>query len=409
MPQFRYTAIDKTGHRTTQKAFSSSVEELQQQLAAQELTVVAINVEASNVNNKLKLTQQDQIYFSQNISILLTSGMSLGEVMRTITEDAPSKSAGIIFASLHNQLEQGATFAEALRQYPRAFDKVFVALVEAGEASGHLAEVLSNIADHTQRMSRISSQAKNAMMYPSFIFGALVMLTLMIAYFVIPKITTVFTSLNVKLPITTKILVAGSSFLIKSPLLSIGTIIILVVSILIFAKSRRGSQIMLRLIMIIPQVKRVMLFLDLSRYCGTMSLLLTTGVPFQIAMQISSEIIHSPTLKKDFERITNNLMSGHAIKDLLQQSHLPKSLISLIDIGEKSGSLDKIFALMGEHYESQFENNLKGLVSLIEPVMTLLVGLVVAGVVLSIITPIYQTVGSLGASADSAATPSGGP
>src|SRR3989344_1516922 len=207
MPQFRYVAINQSGKKVKESLASSSREEVMTYLTSQNMVPVEIRDITFRGRGRRDLKTSEKVFFTQNVSVLLTSGISLGEALAIIANDTPNKKSAQFYESIRIDLEKGAPLSKALSKYPTTFDTIYLSLIEAGENSGELAGVMDNLAKSIEKDERTVHQVKSAMVYPGIILITLVIMGLAITFFVLPKIIQVFESLEVKLPVTTQLLI----------------------------------------------------------------------------------------------------------------------------------------------------------------------------------------------------------
>ncbi len=397
MPAFRYTVIDPTGKRISQTMNASNKREVATFLAKNNYFIVAINEKTAKglLKGSQKISPKDKIFFTQNVSVLLASGVSLGEAISIIAEDANSKSMTVFCSALQDELEKGTPLSKALSLYPDNFDSVYISLVNAGENSGQLDVVMNNLAKGMQKDIRTIQQVKSALLYPAFVLASLFVLGLIVVFFVLPKISTIFEQLNVSLPITTRALIAFSKFTSAHPILILASLIIGGIATVLYFRSRWSKKLIGILASRLPVLKKIIFHLDLLRLSSTLSLLLNAGLPIQEAIKIAASTIKNPRLQQQFETVTPKLASGRSLGQVLHEVTLPKTFISLVAVGERSGNIATIFASLAEHYEDLLDTSIKDFTGIIEPVLTLFVGLMVAGVIASVMVPLYSFIGSI--------------
>ncbi len=398
MPLFRYTVIDPSGKRITQSMTAGSKREVAAYLAKNDYFIVDINEKSGKKTGRTKeIASKDKIFFTQNISVLLASGVSLGEAISIIAEDANSKTMTLFCATLQDELERGLPLSKALAHYPESFDPVYISLVTAGENSGQLDQIMSNLAKSMQKDVRTVQQVKSALLYPVFVLASLLVLGVLILFFVLPKIATIFEQLNAKLPLATRLLIRLSKFATHQPIILITIFVLLIVAGFFLLRWRKAQQFLGAMVIRLPLVKQIILHLDLSRLSSTLALLLNAGVPIQEAIRIAAGTVKNPKLSQEFQDSTQKLASGRGLAQVLHEVSLPKTFISLVAVGERSGNIATIFSSLAEHYEDLLDAAIKDFTAILEPVLTLFVGLIVAGAIVTIMLPLYQFIGQLDA------------
>ncbi len=397
MPQFNYTAVDGQGRRVTQVITATSKIDVANMLKQNNLFVLEI-AEIAEHRRKLpkRLSMTDRIFFSQNIATLLSSGMSLSASLAAISEDTENRGIIPLYVAIRHDLERGFPFAKALSRYPEIFDNIYVSLIQAGENSGKLEDVMQQLADRLEKDSRTINQVRSALMYPTLILSSLFVLGGLIITFVLPKLIPVFTDLKVKLPITTRMLIGLSQLITHHTVVFFSSLAVMAVLAVLIYRSRWGKRTIATASVHIPVVSKMINYLDMARIASTMSLLLSAGVPIQKAIEIASGTVKNPKLKIQLETAAKDLATGSTLAQSLSNSTLPKTFVALIGVGERSGNIDKIFGTLADHYEDLLDTSVKSFTGLIEPILTLFVGLIVGGTVLSVMVPIYSVVGNFG-------------
>lgn len=395
MPEFTYTAVDQSGKRLKKTVYANSVAEIQAQLQQGNMFIVDVRQSAGRSKKHKGLSLADKVFFTQNVATLLESGMSLGEGLKVVADDTSNKDAVALYNAIRSDVGQGISFARSLSAHPESFDEVYISLVEAGENSGKLSIVLRDLAKNLEKDALTISQVKSAFMYPAFIMAVLIVLGLIIMIFVVPRIIPVFKELNAKLPITTVLLLDLSTFVLAHPLWTVAGIGAFIVGVVVFFRSHMGTIAYGYIITHTPLIKGIISNLDLSRISSTMALLIASGVPIQQAITISSATIKNPRLRRQFYGTSRKIATGRSFSEAFQDVDLPKTFIALVAVGERSGNIAGIFQTLATHYGEQLDTTVKNFVSLIEPFLTLIVGLVVGTVVISILYPIYQVIGNL--------------
>lgn len=395
MPQFKYTAINAQGKKIKDTLQSTSHDEVVNYLTSRQLVAVEVTELSTKNGGSKNLKTNEKIYFTQNISVLLSSGISLGESLSIIANDTTNKQSASFYESIRVDLEQGTPLSKALSKYPKTFDSIYISLIEAGENSGELASVMENLAKGIEKDARTLHQIKSAMVYPALVLGTLVVMGIGIIFFVLPKITEVFTSLNVDLPFVTQLLVSFGGFVNKQPLLTVAALVFVIIALSVLSRIPSLRTAAIRGTMKLPLIRDLVRHLDLTRLSSTLSLLLGAGVPIQNALKIASGTIVNPRLSHEFSEVSTKLSSGIALGQALYQTDLPKTFVALVSVGERSGKIASIFNTLAEHYEELFDTSVKNFTGAIEPVMTLFVGVMVGGAVVTIMLPIYQFMGNL--------------
>jgi type IV pilus assembly protein PilC len=396
MPQFKYTVVDPTGKRYSKIITADDKNTVIALLRKSNLYVVEVKDATKQLFSQGKnLSTVDKIFFTQNIAVLLSSGVSLGEALSIIAEDTANKAKSTLYEAIRSDLESGYPLSTALSHYPNTFDPIYLSLVKAGESSGELDTILNSLAKSLEKDARTKNQVKSAFVYPALILASLVGLSVVLVVFVLPKLTKVFEDLRVELPITTRILV-GISSLVTNNLLVSGILFVgIIVGGIFLLQVPAVKDFAAKAAHKFPYIKNILLNSDLVHLSSTLALLLNAGVPIQNALDISAGTVGNPRLQNELKQTVTKISTGRMLSQSLRETSLPKTFVALIGAGEQSGKIASIMETLNEHYQELLDTSIKNFTALLEPALTLIVGLVVGGVVISVLLPIYQFIGNL--------------
>lgn len=337
---------------------------------------------------RLKLI--DKVMFAKHLAVMIKAGMSIDSAIETI-KDNSSPLMFKIMSDVFVEIRKGNSLSSSLKRHPKDFDLLFVNMVAAGEKGGNLAKNLGLLAIQQQKSYELRKKIKSASIYPSVVILAIVGLTAVISKFVLPKIINFFSSLNVELPWTTKLLIASANFLTKYWLwILIGMAIIVVVwnIMLRFGKSRL---LLHAFILKIPVLGKLTANMSLALFCKTLASLLNSGITIDQSLQIVSDTMTNEVYRQNTINIYHQVLKGKSLADSLShKKHFPNMVSRMTMVGEESGNLSEVLDHLAEFYELEVDNTTKNLSSLLEPVLLVLIGLVVGFVAMSIINPIYD-------------------
>lgn len=404
MPSFKYLAVDKSGKPMRAAMHANSESEVAASLTAQGLTVVNVEEEGKLMAKRVTFAQrgiglQDKINLTRHLSIMIQAGLPLVPALDVLQKDLPNKKLQSVLAEARGQLEAGKTFSETLARYPQYFDETFIAILQAGEVSGKLAEVLQSLAAKFEQDQEIRAKITSALMYPIVVVFGLVLVGLLMITFVVPKVTSTFERMDMTLPITLRMMAAISKIVaynyFLSALVAVGGLLGAIFFIRWFWHTKARTKITNRL----PVVSQLLHLLDLTTLTSTLALLLESGVPIIRAIHISVGPVTDLDLKNLLLKTEEGMRSGKSLADGLRQAPkklIPPLLIQIVEVGERTGQLHKVLRQVSGFYGAEVTNRLKNLASLIEPILMLVIGAAVGVMVVSIIAPIYKLVGQVG-------------
>src|SRR3989339_287636 len=374
---FIYKIADQAGKITTGQIEASSNNEARARLASQNGTVLNL-VEAKARTSITK------------------AGMPLDEGLETLMVQSSAAMSAKIKVILAD-VRQGNSLSSALRKIPKVFDSMFVNMVMAGEAGGKLEQNLEIVAVQQAKNYTLRSKIKAAMMYPTVVFFAIIGLIGVISAFVLPKLLGFFTTLHAKLPISTRILLASSQFLVKYWAWILIFIIALVITVKVMGKFAKTRLIIHQIILKIPIFGKIGRNLNLAIFCRSLSSLLNSGVTIDQALHIVADTVTNDVYKQRITLVYHQVLQGLAMSDILaKDKHFPILLSRMARVGERSGKLSETLDYLADFYETEVDNVTKNLSTMLEPALLVFIGLVVGFVAMSIINPIYELTSKVG-------------
>jgi len=341
------------------------------------------------------LSTNEKIGLMSNLSTMLTAGIPILEAVDSLELDAKGNTK-IVLQELRTDLNEGERVYSTMSKFPRVFDKVMVSLVKASEEAGTLNQILKDLKESIKKEAEFTDKIKSALTYPVLILIIFMAVLLMILIVVIPKISTVFSRLSVQLPLPTRILIIASNLILHNTvplLLVLGVLVLLFIVIY-----RRNRGLILAPLLSLPIISDLVRKIDLTRFSHSMYLLLSSGLPISAALSLVQDVV----IRKDIAHIISQtreiIISGGKLSEGLKKGNrvVPAIMIKLIEVGDKTGTLDKSMQDVSEYMEYEVSNRLQTITVLLEPIMLVFVGIVVGGMMLAIIAPIYGLIGQVG-------------
>lgn len=332
------------------------------------------------------------IHTAKNLSAMLGAGLSLSRALSVIERQSSNKSLKKITTGLSDSIKKGSSFHEALAQYPKVFSELFIAMTRAGEESGSLSSSLSVVALQMERSEELSRKIKGAMIYPSIVITAIIIVGILMLMYVVPTLTSTFESLGVQVPLATRVIVAISNFMVAHSVIVLGTIVLLVFGGIAFVRSKIGGSIVLAGALYLPVVGELARETYAARASRTLSSLLSSGVPILDALSITKEVVHAGVFAKVVEEAEARVKKGELLSaSFAENEHLYPILMSeMLLVGEETGKVAEMLKQIAEFYEADVAEKTKDLSTIIEPVLMLLIGAVVGVFAVSMIAPIYS-------------------
>ncbi len=342
------------------------------------------------------LSSGDKIALISNLYTMLNAGIPILEVVDSLLEDSKGSQKKLL-QTMRQDLGQGQHMYITFAKFPKIFDKVTVSIIKSSEESGTLDTALEDLKINIRKQIEFDDKIRSALIYPAFILVVFVLVMLVILVVVIPKISTVFSQLNVTLPLPTKIMIFLSNALVTYTLPIAGVAIVLIAAFIYLFKQYK--MIFVRAMTSLPLVSLLTQQIDLTRFTRSLYLLLNAGLPITVALELTQDVVIKKNISNAIKHAKNYVYSGKKLSEGFKDSKkvIPPIMIKIIEAGERSGSLDKSMLDVSEYLDYQVSNTLKTLTALIEPIMLVGVGILVGGMMMSIIAPIYQLIGQVGA------------
>ncbi|NBO22091.1 type II secretion system F family protein [bacterium] len=399
MAIFVYTAKDSLGNTRTGTVEALNQDSALNLLKNQDLVVVSIKVRGTSLSEKfedlLGVSKEDVTAFTRELSTMLNSGLPLSRAMQISYEQVQNPNFKKILMEIAKDIDSGTSLAGALSRYPNVFDMPYVSLIKAGESSGKLDTIMQRIAAEYEAIRDLESRLRAALIYPVIVLIVMFLVILVLVVYVVPKLTEIFTSLNQQLPWHTQLLVNTSNLLINYWFIFVGLAVIGVILFRSFYLTDAGKIAIYRLLISIPALGKVIKQADISNYLKTLALLVSSGVSITEALQNSAKVTNNPFLTKASLEASSYVEKGNALSDYFRSNKFFDPIIpSMVKIGEETGKIDEMLNRVADNYANDSSYAIKGLSSALEPVILVILGVSVGGIVLSVITPIYSLVGS---------------
>lgn len=346
-------------------------------------------VEKRAKNYKLKL--QDLAVFTQQLASMLEAGLPLITSLEALQEQTENPVFQVIIREVRGEIAAGNSFSDSVKKFPNAFPALFVSMVEAGEASGGLAEILSKVALYFESTVRLVKKVKSAMTYPIAVIGLAVILVNVLLIFVIPVFAEMFADFGAKLPAPTQALIDLSDFLKGNFFyLAIATFI-LYKFWMRFIKTPKGRRVKDRLLFRVPVFGNLLLKIALSRFCRTYATLIRSGVPILRTLEIVASSSNKVQIEDACKDISKHISAGGQVSEVLaSNTFFPPMMKHMVRAGESTGNVDGMMEKVADFYDTESETIIASLTSLIEPMLIVFLGVVVGGIVMAMFLPIFQ-------------------
>ena len=397
MALYSYEAFSKDGKKVKGVIDATSQAVVREQLVRQELYPIAIYLatEESRLNLFQRLMQgnvtlKEKILFTKQLSVLLKSGVPLLQSLELLVDQFKGRLHSVLI-QIKDEVKEGKPLADAMSQYPKIFDSIYVQLVRAGEASGKLDEILLRLTEFLERTAQIKSRIRSAMQYPIVQMVIAVGVVLILLTAVVPQLEGLFEAQGDNLPTTTKIMLAVSE-VVQSYFLVVIAVIGIVTAAFIYWKNTQSGKIFLdKMKLKLPAIKYVTRTNAVVQFCYTLGLLIESGVNLAEALDIVVKIIDNSVLRHALVEARDKIIKQGKIAQYLKETGVfPPIAIYLIQTGEETGQLGQMLLLVAQNYETDLGEMIDRATGLISPIMLIFMALVVGFIIMAIAGPIMQ-------------------
>jgi type II secretory pathway component PulF len=398
MANFSYRAVDEDANILTGKLQARDENDLEQKLNVQGLTLIE-GVKASILvlgKSKIAFTQQELANFSYFLHLIVSSGMPILSGLTDLMENKENEKVSLVAGLIHGKVDAGMSLSDAMQEYPGLFPEYYVQMIKAGEVSSNLEKMLADIMRYLEWQINFKKTVRSALAYPSIVLGAVFLLITALFTFVFPRLITILVGLRVELPLPTRVIMAGSGFFSAhffAILMSVGAIFVATKLWLATYEGRRKRD---SLLLRIPFLGNLIRKIDLSRYCKTMATLHAAGLNIVQTLTVSAAVVQNIIISEGLASVTESVVNGEGIAPSMQKTGVfPSLVVTMISIGEKTGNLDSAFQRVCDMFDREVPETLKKVLSYMEPLIIVMLGVIVLGVLLSVFLPIYKVVGGI--------------
>ena len=398
MGAFEYIAVDAAGKEQKGVMEGETPRQVRQLLREKSLFPVEVTeVKEKQKNSGLKISfgggisANDLAMFTRQLATLVNAAMPLETALKAVAEQTEQPKIQSIVLSVRSRVMEGHTFADGLKDFPKAFPELYIATVAAGEQSGHLDTVLERLADYTESRQELKQKIQQAMIYPVVLTVLAVSIVSLMLVYVVPKVVGVFSDTGRELPGTTQFLIASSEFLQSYGLLLVIALIAAGLGFNRLLKNSRPKMAFDKFLLKLPLVSKLVRGFNTARFTRTFSILTGAGVPVLESLRISNEVVSSAPMKQAVEDASHRIREGAAIGESLGKSgYFPPICVHLIASGESSGQLENMLGRAAQNQEREMDGLIATLLGILEPAVIVGMGVVVTFIVLSILMPIFQ-------------------
>ena len=396
MPVFEYTARTVSGDETSGTIDLPTRDDVVKHLRQNRMVVVRVR-EKQKKTRKVRVPTRDVVIFTRQFATMINSGLPLVQALDILAKQTDNKALSDVTKQVVYDVESGNTLADALEKHPNAFTQLFVNMVAAGEAGGILDTILLRLATFLEKNDAIVRKVKSAMIYPAVIFSVAGIAIVILLIFVIPTFQVMFASVNLQLPLPTRIVINMSSILQGwwwAFALGIGGAVFAIKQ---YYKTDNGQLVLDNLLLHIPVLGDMLRKSAVSRFTRTLGTLLSSGVSILDGLEITARTSGNRVIHDAIMLSRGSIAGGDTIASPLEKSGVfPPMVTSMIAVGEATGGLDEMLSKIADFYDDEVDTAVGALLSLMEPVMIVVLGVIVGGMIVAMYLPIFDMINAVG-------------
>lgn len=402
MPTYTYTAKTLGGQTEKGSREAASEAELARILREEGLILTSVQLAQAAAKKGTRkfvglfsfgrVPLVEKMMFAEHLSVMIGAGLALTRALEALSSQTKNRLFSRALIQINEDVKRGSSFADSLAQYPKIFSELFVNMVKVGEASGNLEKVLKILAYQMKKDHEMISRVKSAMIYPMIIVLAVLAVGALMMILVVPKLTQIFREMHTELPLTTRLVIFISDWLSQHWLWGILIAALLIFVIRALARTRRGSSFIDWLILKLPVFGEISKKINSGRLALTLGSLIESGVPIVSGLQIVAGTLSNKNFSQSLKEAAGAIQKGEPFsKSLKKYPQLYPAMVNqMVEVGEETGTLGEILTKLAGFYEEEVANVTKGLASIIEPILMIIIGVVVGFFAVSMIQPMYS-------------------
>ncbi len=402
MPEYTWRGVNRKGKKKKGEMEADSENFVRLTLRRQGIEPTKIKPKAKDLfaNVKFlqpKVTEKDIVIMTRQFATMIDAGLPLVQCLEILFSQQDNRTFKRILKNIKEDVEEGSTFADALKRHPDVFDNLFVNLVAAGEIGGILDIILNRLAAYIEKAAKLKKKVKGAMTYPIVVTVIAVMVVAVILIFVIPVFETMFADFGKALPVPTQIVVAMSEFLQNYILYIVVGFVLFVFAFRRFYKTDKGRALVDRLLLKVPVFGMLIRKVAVAKFTRTLGTMISSGVPILDSLEIVAATAGNMTIEEAIRETRQSISEGRTIAEPLADSEVfPSMVVQMISVGDATGALDTMLSKIADFYDDEVDAAVDALTAMLEPFMMVFLGGTIGGLVVAMYLPIFQMAGAMG-------------
>lgn len=400
MPVYKFRGKRyETGEAIMGERFAQSKQTLASALRNERIMPIQINEKTKQLSFRLRaprVSSKELSLFTRQFSVMLDSGLPLVQCLGILAEEQDNKFFTDVLNQVRSDVEAGSTLADAMGKHPRVFDNLFVNMISAGEAGGILDEILRRLSVFLEKNVKLKRAVLSASVYPSIIIAVAMIVVFVIMVWVIPVFATLFQGLDFPLPLPTRIVMATSSFMAQFSIPIILAVVLGSFGMRSYYRTDSGKLAIDRFLLTIPIVGVVLKKIAIARFSRTLATLMSSGIPILEGLTITANTAGNVVIQNALMDTRREVEKGKTLVEPLKKMTLfPSMVTQIIGVGEQTGELDQMLQKLADFYEDEADAAVANLLTVLEPVMIVFLGVVIGGIVISMYMPMFTLIGRL--------------
>src|SRR5437762_2312576 len=400
MPTFEWKGTARNGQVQTGVLVADTKDSVIAAMRRQQVTVTAVKEKGKEIAVPKfggKVPPQLIAIFTRQFSVMIDAGLPLVQCLEILGSQQENKNFKRALIQIRQDVESGASLADAMRKHPKVFNELFTNMVAAGEAGGILDTILQRLAQYIEKSVKLDAQVKSAMIYPVSVISIAVIVVTVILWKVIPVFAALFKGLGAELPLPTRVVITLSNAIADYWWLIGGVIAAAVFGIRRYHETQRGKRVIDSIALKMPIVGMLLRKIAVARFCRTLSTLTSSGVPILDGLMITAKTAGNSIVEDAILATRKSVEEGKTISEPLGDTDVfPSMVVQMIAVGEQTGALDTMLSKIADFYEEEVDTAVAGLMKLLEPVLIAFLGVAIGGIVIAMYMPMFALIGQVG-------------
>lgn len=400
MPIFRYQGVTLTGTAVSGEIKARDAKELAELLRNQKIILTSATKNKPSINltvsiGKVKRTEVTR--FTRQFAVMLNAGLPMVECLDIAVQQCEARELKRVLHKVKESVQTGSTVTEALSKHRKYFDELYIHMVQAGETSGTLDTILNRIATYREKRDALVRKVKAALIYPAIVLVVAVAVTIVMLTYIVPIFVNMFQGIEAQLPLPTRFVVGLSNFFTEQLLLIVILFLGILLGLQYFLRSSRGRLFIDKLFLRIPVIGNLTRKTAVARFSKTLGTLMSSGVSILEALDITSKTAGNKVIEKVVKNASLAIAEGKTITQPLTESGVfPPLVTQMVAVGERTGELDTMLDKIAVLYEEEVDTAVAGLTAVLEPVIIVVMGIIIGGILIAMYLPMFEIIGKIG-------------